>query len=756
MIGKARSRQFCFLFEIILVILMTGSVSLAASMNNALETASGADDDDIVFVDDSAYILQAGGLLESEELSRDQAPKYLSLSESDIRSLTDIIKEGWKNKAEKIYISPYNLTADEMKQVYRGALNCCPECFYVEGRYSYSTYGQYYVPQYSSSFTDQDIQNFYDTADAIIQQVPSGLNAKQICLWVHDYLDTHCEYDLTYSNYDAYNVLVEKTAVCQGYALAYEYLLSRLGVDVEVVTSDAMNHAWNIVKLDGSYYHVDCTWDDPSNQWYEGYCGHKNFLRSEAGLRSASEGRTGTDWTTPYRGNINGVATSTLYDSYFWLDVITAIPMLNGKYVYGLSGKIYFRNLNESNQEALTLPSGCNPSYYSSLATDGMRVYYHSSKALYQLDMDKTVTKLYELSQAESAQGSIYGIVMEGNAIAYSVGSNPCNTTFSRYLYQLPAADGFNASVKFAAASLTLTDSVQVNFLADRTLFVTSGYENPYAIFEFNGSETRVDAYSDGDGYYRFSFDKVAPHMMGMTIKATLYAEKNGVLYHGGVLEYSVKQYCDNMLKSGSGASDKLKTLVVDLLNYGTAAQLYMDHATSQANLVNNDLTAAQKALGTSATPAMTSIKDGAVGSVTNPEVTWTAVGLYLRDNVSFRFEFVPPANTSGLTAKIWDDNGHEWTYGADSFVTPSPANADGSTYLYFNGYGASRFRDAVNVAFYRNGTKVSNTLRYSVESYCCTMGTANAGSDQDAVALKNLAIALMKYGDSVVRYKNN
>ena len=752
---KGIIQRVSFVFEVIAMILVMGFISMAAPTDTQTDGAS----DEVVFVDDSAYILQAGGLLESEELSRDEAPRYLSIGTDTYKTLAETIAEGWKNRATKISIASYglNLSEDEMKRLYRGALNSYPEYFYVSSSYGYLVSGQYYVPKYDSKYTDQQVQAFHDAAESIIQQVPSGLNEKQKYLWVHDYLVTHCEYDLNYNNYNAYNVLVEKTAVCQGYALTYRYLLSLLGLNAELVTSETMNHAWNIVKLDGSYYHVDCTWDDPSNHWYEGYCGHENFMRSEKGLRNASEKRTGTDWKTPYNveGNIIGKATSTLYDSYFWKDVITAIPMISGKYVYSLSGKIYFRNLNESNTEQVTLPSGCNPSCYSSLATDGRRVYYNSGKALYQLDMDKTVTKLYELSQEQLTKGTIYGLVMDGNAIAYNVGKAAYNTTFSRYLYQLPATDGYDASVKFANASLTFSDSIKVNFMADRSLFVNSGFTKPYAVFEFNGSETRVDAYSDSDGYYKFSFDKVAPHMFGMNIKATLYAEKNGVLYHGGTTEYSVKQYCTNMLKDGSGASGNLKTLVVDLLNYGAAAQLFMDPATQQKDLVNYDMTSEQKALGTSAVPTMQSIKDAGIEVVTSPEVNWVAVGLYLRDNVSFRFEFVPPANTSGLTAKIWDDNGHEWTYDADNFVMPSPANADGSIYLYFNGYAANRFRDAVYVAFYRNGTKVSNTLKYSVESYCHSKSTADTGSDQDAVALKNLAIALMKYGDSVVRYVN-
>lgn len=310
-------------------------------------------------------------------------------------------------------------------------------------------------------------------------------------------------------------------------------------------------------------------------------------------------------------------------------------------------------------------------------------------------------------------------------------------------------------SVRFSQASVTLNEGIRVNFLAEEGIFTNDGYRNPYVIFEFNGGKTRVETYCVEDGCYKFAFDKVAPHMLGMTIKATLYAEKDGVLYRGGTTQYSVKQYCTNKLKEDSGASDELKTLVVDLLNYGAAAQLFMDPTTPEEKLVNSDLADAQKALGTSGMPAMRSIKDADMDSVNGAEVTWKAVGLYLRDNVSFRFEFVPPADMTGLTAKVWDDYGHEWTCGPDCFAASKLAASDGGLCLYFSGFKAGRFRDAVYVAFYRGNTKVSSTLRYSVESYCYSKGIAENGNDQNAILLRNLAIALMKYGDSVARCAN-
>lgn len=67
-----------------------------------------------------------------------------------------------------------------------------------------------------------------------------------------------------YSN-SAYGPLVEGVALCGGYAKLFEAVMHRLGYECEYITgtADGGPHAWNMIKLDGEYYHIDLTWDDP-------------------------------------------------------------------------------------------------------------------------------------------------------------------------------------------------------------------------------------------------------------------------------------------------------------------------------------------------------------------------------------------------------------------------------------------------------------------------------------------------------------
>ena len=84
-------------------------------------------------------------------------------------------------------------------------------------------------------------------------------------LWLHDWLIFNADYDTSYTYYYADGVLLRGTGVCQSYALAYELLLHEIGIESVYITGTANgdSHAWNLVKLDGLWYHVDCTWDDP-------------------------------------------------------------------------------------------------------------------------------------------------------------------------------------------------------------------------------------------------------------------------------------------------------------------------------------------------------------------------------------------------------------------------------------------------------------------------------------------------------------
>jgi hypothetical protein len=82
---------------------------------------------------------------------------------------------------------------------------------------------------------------------------------------IHDWVARHVSYDQSYERYSDYDAYFDASAVCQGYALLTSRLLSMAGIENRYVSGygDGESHAWNLVKLCGSWFHLDVTWDDP-------------------------------------------------------------------------------------------------------------------------------------------------------------------------------------------------------------------------------------------------------------------------------------------------------------------------------------------------------------------------------------------------------------------------------------------------------------------------------------------------------------
>jgi transglutaminase/protease-like cytokinesis protein 3 len=90
---------------------------------------------------------------------------------------------------------------------------------------------------------------------------------------VHDFLVDYIKYDSESNSeisHSVYGALINKLAVCDGYAKAFKYILDDMGIScVEVCgtgqnsSGATENHAWNDVLINGKWYAVDVTWDDP-------------------------------------------------------------------------------------------------------------------------------------------------------------------------------------------------------------------------------------------------------------------------------------------------------------------------------------------------------------------------------------------------------------------------------------------------------------------------------------------------------------
>lgn len=296
----------------------------------------------------------------------------------------------------------------------------------------------------------------------------------------------------------------------------------------------------------------------------------------------------------------------------------------------------------------------------------------------------------------------------------------------------------------FEGASVTLTDSIAVNYLIKKDVIDILGYENLYIKFNFSGKDYTVSKYTDKGEYYAFTFDKIAPDRMTDIIYATLYATKDGETYTSKTSEYSIRHYCHNLLeKYSDDENTNLRTLLVDLLNYGTTAQIYTNYNTD--NLANSELSDLQKSWATSGNVTTESDQNLKYEVVDNPTVKWKGAGLYLDEAATLRLTIQTDSVKNLVVKAICGETIIEIPSG--QFVKLS--NTDNKYYIYVRGINVTQMRETVQLTVYDGEAKASNTICYSVESY------ANAKIDGGDNDLSNLLIAMIKYGDSAKAYRD-
>ncbi len=126
-------------------------------------------------------------------------------------------------------------------------------------------------------YTEDDVENAINNINQIKTEIINTARTKtdnivEQAKIVHDYLVDNVEYDVTAGRnvYNLYGALIERRAVCEGYARAYKDILNQMGIPCIIVCGIGQNssgltesHAWNYVKIDETWYAVDVTWDDP-------------------------------------------------------------------------------------------------------------------------------------------------------------------------------------------------------------------------------------------------------------------------------------------------------------------------------------------------------------------------------------------------------------------------------------------------------------------------------------------------------------
>lgn len=206
--------------------------------------------------------------------AKDSEYCYQQLSAGEQTLYNDILQAllEWTEDAQ--------IAADTKEEVFSKVFQCVlndhPELFYVDG-YTMTSYqedgvitGQSFCGSYLYSREEaaERMARIEQKAQRIQEGVPAGSSEYEKVRYVYEYLVKNTEYVLDCEdNQNICSVFLNGKSVCLGYAKAAQYLLGRLGINAILVSGTVeggQEHAWNIVQIDGDYYHVDVTWGDAS------------------------------------------------------------------------------------------------------------------------------------------------------------------------------------------------------------------------------------------------------------------------------------------------------------------------------------------------------------------------------------------------------------------------------------------------------------------------------------------------------------
>lgn len=171
-----------------------------------------------------------------------------------------------------VSLSRVELSIDSVERTASAFIKDNPQYFWIDNvAYQYNTSNIVTDVTFNYNCTEDvrdSRQQVIDQKTAEIQsQIPSGADDYTIVKTVHDAIVLNTSYASGDNDQNMSSVFVEGKSVCAGYSRAFEYILKKCGIfccTVDGQASGRGDHEWNIVKMDGNYYFVDVTWDDPS------------------------------------------------------------------------------------------------------------------------------------------------------------------------------------------------------------------------------------------------------------------------------------------------------------------------------------------------------------------------------------------------------------------------------------------------------------------------------------------------------------
>lgn len=385
-----------------------------------------------------------------------------------------------KNAIDKIYKT--------IRYTYREALVCDDWHDHDFKRASQSMEGLFVHYMFPDMMLEEQYAYVCSLFDELEAEADANWTAPEKALYYHELLASYYGYEGDEEGlcYTAYGLLTNGSSVCEGFAWTYNVLMNELGVESYVVTSKNNNHSWNLLKIDGEYYHVDVTWDNTKAGDYLGRIWHESLLRSSPDMVSSGHTHDADDWLTTLDANAYELAARSFrFSDGFWAGSDTRIfPYREGWLVKpkGRTGEFQYYTVAPETLELQYVQTLENESSKwdnystneSSFFVENDVVYYTTSGGIMAVahrpgggDWDNVWgIWLYSLTPEQQQQGSIYGMTVVDDEMLCMISRGPKKRQFEVYSadmneFRAVVAEWLNGNGQQPAETTTEPDSTE-------------------------------------------------------------------------------------------------------------------------------------------------------------------------------------------------------------------------------------------------------------------------------------------------------
>lgn len=285
----------------------------------------------------------------------------LGKSEAELNEPARRIYDAIAQKTDNVDLADLEIKKDDIKPYWEEAISLDP---LIEESYNGIKYTRVFTSQdkllrlrikYGVSEKEEFYERYQELQSVILRylnEIETGKSDVEKVLYLHNMLAENVVYakklpDETYEStaYTAYGAIVKESAVCDGYTYAFDLISKYLNIDAMRVSNQKNTHAWNAVKIDGEWYFVDVTCDDPyiAGEDREGIFRYERLLRTESELRASSDLYSGE---FKYEKNIDkfgykfsnmptGTNSVQVYDDGYWYVVDNNGKSINKLDIYG-------------------------------------------------------------------------------------------------------------------------------------------------------------------------------------------------------------------------------------------------------------------------------------------------------------------------------------------------------------------------------------------------------------------------------------